>query len=173
MPGADRDGLTAGPADRLQAVGGAIVALDGGLGHMSEPSAGLYGRIYFDLMAGDEKQGIYIVDQPEDQISQTAIRKDVIRAFSEMRQKRQVIIVTHNPQFVVNLDADNVIALGRDKAKKITVKSGALEYECKDYSILGIVADTVEGGADVVKRRLKRYRAQDASRHSQQREDSI
>ena len=36
MPGADRDGLTAGPADRLQAVGGAIVAIDGGLGHMSE-----------------------------------------------------------------------------------------------------------------------------------------
>ncbi|RHB15309.1 hypothetical protein DW892_10220 [Collinsella sp. AM40-7AC] len=36
MPGADRDGLTAGPADRLQAVGGAIVALDSGLGHMSE-----------------------------------------------------------------------------------------------------------------------------------------
>lgn len=36
MPGADRDGLTAGPADRLQAVGGAIVALDSGLGHMSK-----------------------------------------------------------------------------------------------------------------------------------------
>lgn len=29
-------GSTAGPADRLQAVGGAIVALDSGLGHMSE-----------------------------------------------------------------------------------------------------------------------------------------
>ena len=39
MPGADRDGLTAGPADRLQAVGGAIVALDSGLGHMSEMNA--------------------------------------------------------------------------------------------------------------------------------------
>ncbi len=36
MPGADRDGLTAGPADRLQAVGGAIVALDSGLGHISD-----------------------------------------------------------------------------------------------------------------------------------------
>lgn len=143
------------------------------IGLDNEPSAGLYGRIYFDLVAGDEKQGIYLVDQPEDQISQTAIRKDVIRAFSEMRQKRQVIIVTHNPQFVVNLDADNVIALGRDKAQKITVRSGALEYECKDYSILGIVADTVEGGADVVKRRLKRYGAQETSRRSQQREDGV
>ena len=41
MPGADRDGLTAGPADRLQAVGGAIVALDSGLGHMSDVLQGL------------------------------------------------------------------------------------------------------------------------------------
>ena len=41
MPGADRDGLTAGPADRLQAVGGAIVALDSGLGHMSEMNASI------------------------------------------------------------------------------------------------------------------------------------
>lgn len=143
------------------------------IGLDSEPSAGLYGRIYFDLMAGDEKQGIYLVDQPEDQISQTAIRNDVIRAFSKMRQKRQVIIVTHNPQFVVNLDADNVIALGRDEAGKISVRSGALEYECEDYSILEIVANTVEGGADVVRRRLKRYGAQDASRRPQQREDFI
>ena len=39
MPGADRDGLTAGPADRLQAVGGAIVAIDSGLGHMSEAAS--------------------------------------------------------------------------------------------------------------------------------------
>ena len=43
MPGADRDGLTAGPADRLQAVGGAIVALDSGLGHMSERAPGAPG----------------------------------------------------------------------------------------------------------------------------------
>ena len=42
MPGADRDGLTAGPADRLQAVGGAIVALDRGLGHMSSFVAVFY-----------------------------------------------------------------------------------------------------------------------------------
>lgn len=38
-------GSTAGPADRLQAVGGAIVALDGGLGHMSEDVVALLQRI--------------------------------------------------------------------------------------------------------------------------------
>lgn len=139
------------------------------IGINGEPSAGLYGRIYFDLMAGSEEPGIYLVDQPEDQISQTAIRKDVIRAFSRMRQRRQIIIVTHNPQFVVNLDADNVISLGRDNNERIIVRSGALEYECEEYSILDIVANTVEGGADVVRRRLKRYGAQDDSLQHKER----
>jgi hypothetical protein len=139
------------------------------IGINGEPSAGLYGRIYFDLMAGKEEPGIYLVDQPEDQISQTAIRVDVIRAFSRMRRRRQIIIVTHNPQFVVNLDADNVISLGRDSDERITVRSGALEYECEEYSILDIVANTVEGGADVVRRRLKRYGAQDDSLRHQER----
>ena len=70
MPGADRDGLTAGPADRLQAVGGAIVALDSGLGHMSEGSDELQsgtlaaggsvaGNIYFD---GDIKKALYFAN---------------------------------------------------------------------------------------------------------------
>ena len=45
MPGADRDGLTAGPADRLQAVGGAIVALDSGLGHMSDMTQASLGYV--------------------------------------------------------------------------------------------------------------------------------
>lgn len=39
----------------------------------------------------------------------------------------------------------------------IDVKSGALEYECDDYKVLDLVAKTVEGGADVVRKRLKRY----------------
>ena len=55
MPGADRDGLTAGPADRLQAVGGAIVALDSGLGHMSE-----YNSFQLERTQAGSIQGKYI-----------------------------------------------------------------------------------------------------------------
>lgn len=67
-------------------------------------------------------------------------------------------MITHNPLFVVNLDVDNVIVLGRNsKDGKIDIKSGALEYECDNYKMLDLVAKTVEGGADVVRKRLKRY----------------
>lgn len=129
------------------------------IGIDSEPSPGLYGSLYFDLLAEDEsKAGVYIIDQPEDQISQVAIKDRVLGAFKRMSANRQVLLITHNPLFVVNLDVDNVIVLGRDGENgEICVRSGALEYECDDYKVLDLVANTVEGGADVVRKRLKRY----------------
>lgn len=128
------------------------------IGIDAEPSPGLYGTLYFDLLAEeDAKTGVYIIDQPEDQISQVAIKKHVLGAFKRMSTNRQVLMITHNPLFVVNLDVDNVIVLARGEDGKIDIKSGALEYECNDYKVLDLVAKTVEGGADVVRKRLKRY----------------
>ena len=124
----------------------------------AEPSPGLYGTLYFDLLAEeDTKSGVYIIDQPEDQISQVAIKEHVLGAFKRMSANRQILMITHNPLFVVNLDVDNVIVLARGQNGEIDVKSGALEYECDDYKVLDLVAKTVEGGAEVVRKRLKRY----------------
>ena len=132
------------------------------IGIDAEPSPGLYGTLYFDLLAEeDAKMGVYVIDQPEDQISQVAIKKHVLDAFKRMSANRQVLMITHNPLFVVNLDVDNVIVLARGEDGKIDVKSGALEYECDDYKVLDLVAKTVEGGADVVRKRLKRYGSED------------
>lgn len=132
------------------------------LGIDSEPSPGLFSRYYFDIVsADDEKSGIYIIDQPEDQISQTSIKSHVLGSFKRMAERRQVILVTHNPQFVVNLDVDNVIAIKKDEGGPLKFYSGALEYECDEYKILDVVANTVEGGADVVRKRLKRYGSKD------------
>lgn len=128
------------------------------IGIDAEPSPGLYGTLYFDLLAEeDTKSGVYIIDQPEDQISQVAIKEHVLDAFKRMSANRQVLMITHNPLFVVNLDVDNVIVLARGQDGEIDVKSGALEYECDDYKVLDLVAKTVEGGAEVVRKRLKRY----------------
>lgn len=128
------------------------------IGIDAEPSPGLYGTLYFDLLAEeDTKSGVYIIDQPEDQISQVAIKEHVLGAFKRMSANRQILMITHNPLFVVNLDVDNVIVLARGQDGQIDVKSGALEYECDDYKVLDLVAKTVEGGAEVVRKRLKRY----------------
>ena len=120
-------------------------------------SQGFDSRMYFRLLAGEERnKGIYIVDQPEDHISPLAIKNEVIDQFRSMSKKRQVIMVTHNPQFIVNLDVDNVIFLSKSN-NEFMVQSGALEYEDGNYGILDIVATNIDGGIDTIKKRMKRY----------------
>lgn len=122
-----------------------------------EVSSGFDAQMYFTLLCGETRdKGIYIIDQPEDHISQKAIKEKVLGQFRRMGLQRQVIMVTHNPQFIVNLDVDNVIYLSRDNEKFI-IQSGALEYEDENYSILRIVADNIEGGLQTIQGRMKRY----------------
>lgn len=122
-----------------------------------ELSSGFNSQIYFDILSYETNHdGIYIIDQPEDNISQKAIREYLLDRFKIMGENRQVLIVTHNPQFIVNLDVDNVIYIGK-KEDRIFVQSGALEYKDKDYSILDIISNHIEGGLDTLKRRWKRY----------------
>ena len=102
------------------------------------------------------QQTLYIIDQPEDHISQRAIKEKVLEQFRRMGQQRQVIMVTHNPQFIVNLDVDNVIFLSK-KNGKFEIESGALEYEDNEYNILKIVADNIDGGLQTIQGRMKRY----------------
>ena len=123
-----------------------------------ELSSGYNAQMYFALMADTSMgDGIYMVDQPEDQISQKAIKDVVLKDFRDIAGARQVILITHNPQFIVNLDVDNVIYLGKRKDGTLYLQSGALEYECGDYRMLDTVAENIEGGLDTIRRRMKRY----------------
>lgn len=123
----------------------------------AEMSSGLDSKIYFDLLCSEtHHDGVYLIDQPEDDISQKAIRDYLLDRFKSMGETRQVIMVTHNPQFIVNLDVDNLIFLSKDD-QGLQVRSGALEYECPEYNILDIVALNIDGGLDSIKKRWKRY----------------
>lgn len=120
-------------------------------------SSGINSKIYFDLLSYETlKNGIYIIDQPEDNVSQSAIREYLLDRFKTMGENRQIIMVTHNPQFVVNLDVDNLIFLSVHD-NEIEIKSGALEYVCDDYSVLDIVAQNIDGGLESIQKRWKRY----------------
>ena len=122
-----------------------------------ELSAGLDAQIYFDILSYETTHdGIYIIDQPEDNISQKAIRDYLLDRFKSMGEHRQVLMVTHRPQFIVNLDVDNVIFIGKDE-RGIYIQSGALEYRDENYNMLDIISEHIEGGIDSLRRRLKRY----------------
>ena len=119
-------------------------------------SAGYNANQYFSLLAYDDHDKAYLVDQPEDDVSQTKIAESVVPSFKKMRERHQIIIVTHNPQFVINLDADNVIYVSSDK-EKLNFKYGALEYKDEETDIIKLVEDNLDGGEEALRKRWKRY----------------
>ncbi len=120
-------------------------------------SAGLNSQIYFEILSSDRyKKGIYLIDQPEDDVSPKSIKIHLLNNFKDMSRNRQILLVTHNPQFVVNLDVDNVIILTKED-DYIKIKSGALEYQDSTTDILNQVATLLDGGIETIRKRWKRY----------------
>ena len=123
----------------------------------AELSNGFDSRIYFDLLSNQKSlDGIYIIDQPEDDVSQNSIKEYLLDNFKLMGSNRQLIIITHNPQFIVNLDVDNVIAIQKNETG-LDIHYGALEYEDDEYNIIHIIANSIDGGIDTINKRWKRY----------------
>jgi predicted ATP-dependent endonuclease of OLD family len=95
---------------------------------------------------------IILIDQPEDNISVPGIMKKLIDYLNKLRDKKQIIFVTHNPLLVINLDVDNVIYLKRIN-NKIDCISGCLE----SGNIIEYVEENLDGGKEALKKRLKVY----------------
>lgn len=122
-----------------------------------EMSAGFNSKIYFEILSYQDKdEGIYIIDQPEDDVSQTSIKNYLLEDFKEMSNHRQIIIITHNPQFIVNLDVDNIIFIVK-KEGKININYGALEFKDEKIDMLNIISENIDGGIDTINERWKRY----------------
>lgn len=120
-------------------------------------SAGFNATQYLSILTHDKTHTIYIIDQPEDDISQTSIKSTVVKDLKTMSRDKQIILVTHNPQFVVNLDVDNVIYFHDSNEGNLQIESGALEYKDQNIDILKIVSDNLDGGVDSLRKRWKRY----------------
>mgnify|MGYP000965347975 CR=1 FL=1 len=112
---------------------------------------------YYKFFTQDSDDwNILIVDQPEDNISNNNINQKLISYFQDIRNKKQIIFVTHNPLLVVNLDADNVIFLKKEN-NIISITDGCLEYEDDKTKILELIAKNMDGGKETIERRLKIY----------------
>lgn len=109
---------------------------------------------YYKLQLSKEiDSDVILIDQPEDDISMKRIENYMIDYFNSVRDKKQVIFVTHNPLLVVNLDVDNVIDITKDRKNVLSIKAGCLE----DDDLLEVVSESLDGGKEAVERRLKVY----------------
>jgi ABC-type Mn2+/Zn2+ transport system ATPase subunit len=98
---------------------------------------------------------VFLVDQPEDNISNSRINKHLIDYLNSLRYEKQIIMVTHNPLLVVNQDVDNVIALEMTDGK-MKATFGCLE-STDNGIVLEKIADLMDGGRQSIQRRLRAY----------------
>jgi hypothetical protein len=105
----------------------------------------------FLLIYGDAP---LILDQPEDDLDSSLIYELVVTHIREMKKKRQIIIVTHNPNIVVNGDAEWVIALDVVKGQTRQVGTGSLQQS----DIRKRICEIMEGGKDAFDLRYRRIR---------------
>ena len=97
---------------------------------------------------------VFLIDQPEDNISNTKIVEDLIQYFNSIRHEKQIIFVTHNPLLVINLDVDNVISLEKVN-NTVIVSSGCIEDE--ENKVIENISEKMEGGKEMIEKRLKVY----------------
>lgn len=106
----------------------------------------------------DDSNKPLLIDQPEDNLDNKSVYKDLVEDLKAVKKKRQIIIATHNPNLVINTDSEQVIVAKYEESKdnkepRITYISGALE----DRKIKESVCDILEGGDIAFMKREKRY----------------
>ncbi len=97
-----------------------------------------------------------IIDQPEDNLASSYLNGDLIKSIQNTKQKRQVIIVSHNATIPMLGDAQNVIVCKNNNGK-ISIKNAALEEEIDGQNVVDIVAQLTDGGKTAIKKRFKKY----------------
>ena len=103
----------------------------------------------FLLAHGEEP---LVLDQPEDDLDNHLIYDLVVRQIRENKLRRQIIVVTHNPNIVVNGDAEMLHALDFAQGQCIVRQSGSLQEEAMRAEVCRVM----EGGLEAFERRYRR-----------------
>ncbi|WP_353087569.1 TrlF family AAA-like ATPase [Flavobacterium sp.] len=122
-----------------------------------------------------KEKGPILIDQPEDNLDNRSVSKELVRYLKSKKVDRQIILVTHNPNIVVNADAENIIVANQKGQNDVESNSpytfdyinGSLENSfpintsekdlLKSMGIREHIAEIVEGGKEAFKKREVKY----------------
>ena len=143
---------------------------------LGEMSTGKASFVILMLIIGLSKsKSPILIDQPEDNLNNRSVSENIISYLRNKKIERQIILVTHNANIVVNADAENVIVANQkgqnDKETSSIYKfdyiNGAIENTfakieaetdlLKSMGIKENIADIVEGGKEAFKNRERKY----------------
>ncbi|HCD1880803.1 TPA: AAA family ATPase, partial [Klebsiella aerogenes] len=86
-----------------------------------------------------------ILDQPEENLDNETIVSLLVPVLTEAKQKRQIIMVTHNPNLAVVCDAEQIIhcEFDRKNGHNITYTSGAIECDVINNKVVNVLEGTM------------------------------
>jgi len=110
--------------------------------------------VFYLLLDKDEIP--IIIDQPEHNLDNESVVQLLSDCIRKARDKRQVIIVTHNPNLAVYCDAEQIICASFDKSasKQFSYHSGALESDPVNERVVQVL----EGTYPAFHNRKRKYR---------------
>lgn len=94
-----------------------------------------------------------IMDQPEDDLDNSYIYSTLVEEFRKSKQKRQLLISTHDANIPVAADAENVLVLMYNGKHGYLVENGSIDAP----NVASHVIDILEGGKEAIKRRSHKY----------------
>ncbi len=92
-----------------------------------------------------------IIDEPEAHLDSALIANYLVTLIKKQKQKRQIIFATHNANFVLNADAEQIIQL-KNENNKIVAQSFMIESDDYKEDLLKL-----EGGEKAFKDRERKY----------------
>jgi uncharacterized protein YlxW (UPF0749 family) len=133
------------------------------LEYLSPGTRGIALLVLYLLMDEDDTRPL-IIDQPEGNLDNSSVFKQLVPYIRKAKKRRQIILITHNPNLVVATDAEQIIIATADRIDcqpypRLRYDSGGLEHSASGVN-LGVreaVCLLLEGGADAFKARENRY----------------
>nr|VFK59169.1 MAG: AAA domain-containing protein, putative AbiEii toxin, Type IV TA system [Candidatus Kentron sp. TUN]VFK62486.1 MAG: AAA domain-containing protein, putative AbiEii toxin, Type IV TA system [Candidatus Kentron sp. TUN]VFK67733.1 MAG: AAA domain-containing protein, putative AbiEii toxin, Type IV TA system [Candidatus Kentron sp. TUN] len=105
------------------------------------------------FVLSQRENDVIIIDQPEDDLDNQTIYKDVIKLVRKIKPKVQFIFATHNPNIPVLGDADQIHACTFED-NSVAIQSGGIDDPAQQKTIVEIM----EGGREAFNRRKEIYR---------------
>lgn len=124
---------------------------------MQELSPGERGTLLLAFYLLVDKEEIpLIIDQPEENLDNQTVFELLVPCMKRAKRRRQILIVTHNPNLAVVCDAEQIICADLDKKDNYSMHyvSGAIE----NPTINKAIVDILEGTRPAFDNRDSKYR---------------
>src|SRR5690606_17097141 len=115
-------------------------------------SPGFNSEKYLETILKRGNSKIIFIDQPEDNLGNKFITENLIDLIRELKFKKQIFLVTHNPSIVVYGDAENIIMCSNE-ANQIEYQQFVLENKEHQKEICSVL----DGGQYIFEQRARKY----------------